>query len=44
MAVALPPTTAFPADPSRLERFELEGQYRALRGNYKSLMISLWRS
>ena len=40
MAVALPPTTAFPADPSRLERFELEGQYRALRGSYKSLMIS----
>lgn len=40
MAAALPPTSAFPGDPSRLERFELEGQDRALRGNSKSLMIS----
>ena len=39
MAVAPPPTTAFPADPSRLERLELDRPYLAQRGSDKSLMI-----
>ncbi|MCP9820730.1 hypothetical protein KBZ18_14690 [Synechococcus sp. Cruz-9H2] len=37
---ALPATTAFPADPSGLERPVLERHYLALRGSYKSLMMS----
>jgi predicted DNA-binding protein len=40
MATALPPTTAFPADPAGLDRGELEEYYISLRGYYKGLMIS----
>lgn len=40
MAVALPPTSAYPSDPAPLERERLEALYLELRRNYKSLMIS----
>lgn len=40
MVIALPPTSAYPSDPSPLERERLESLYLELRGNYKSLMIS----
>ncbi len=43
MVSALPSTTAFPADPSSLERLQLEEHYLKLRGCYKSLMISRGR-
>jgi hypothetical protein len=39
-SLALPPTTAYPSDPTALERERLEALVRELRGNYKSLMIS----
>jgi hypothetical protein len=39
-AQALPPTSAYPSDPARLERERLETVYLELRRNYKSLMIS----
>jgi hypothetical protein len=39
--LALPPTTAYPSDPTALERERLDALYLELRGNYKSLMISL---
>jgi hypothetical protein len=39
-ALALPPTSAYPSDPTALERERLDGLYLELRGNYKSLMIS----
>jgi hypothetical protein len=38
--LALPPTTAYPSDPTALERERLDALYLELRGNYKSLMIS----
>ena len=38
--LALPPTTAYPSDPTTLEREKLDALYLELRGNYKSLMIS----
>lgn len=38
--LALPPTSAFPSDPTALERDRLDEIYLELRGNYKSLMIS----
>jgi hypothetical protein len=38
--LALPPTTAYPSDPTSLERERLDALYLELRGNYKSLMIS----
>ena len=41
MAVlVLPPTSAYPSDPTALERDRLDVLYQELRGNYKSLMIS----
>jgi hypothetical protein len=39
-ALALPPTSAYPSDPTTLERERLDALYLELRGNYKSLMIS----
>lgn len=39
-ALALPPTSAYPSDPTVLEREKLDALYLELRGNYKSLMIS----
>lgn len=39
-APALPPTSAYPSDPTTLERDRLDALYLELRGNYKSLMIS----
>jgi hypothetical protein len=39
-APALPPTTAYPSDPTTLGRDRLDALYLELRGNYKSLMIS----
>jgi hypothetical protein len=39
-ALALPPTSAYPSDPTALERDRLDALYLELRGNYKSLMIS----
>jgi hypothetical protein len=39
-ALALPPTSAYPSDPTALERERLDALYLELRGNYKSLMIS----
>jgi hypothetical protein len=39
-ALALPPTSAYPSDPTALERDRLNEIYLELRGNYKSLMIS----
>lgn len=36
----LPSTTAFPADPSALERELLDEVYRSLRSSYRSLMVS----
>jgi hypothetical protein len=39
-SLALPPTTAYPSDPTALERDRLDALYLELRGNYKSLMIS----
>lgn len=39
-ALALPPTSAYPSDPTVLEREPLDALYLELRGNYKSLMIS----
>lgn len=39
-AVALPPTSAFPSDPSALERDQLDALYLELRGSYRRLMIS----
>jgi len=36
----LPPTSAYPSDPTALERERLDALYLELRGNYKSLMIS----
>lgn len=39
-ALAVPPTTAYPSDPSLLERERLDALYLELRSNYKSLMIS----
>ncbi|MFO0016817.1 MAG: hypothetical protein ACK52U_09705 [Synechococcaceae cyanobacterium] len=39
-ALALPPTSAYPSDPTALERAKLDALYLELRGNYKSLMIS----
>lgn len=39
-ALAPPPTTAYPSDPTKLERDRLDALYLELRGNYKSLMIS----
>lgn len=39
-ALALPPTSAYPSDPTVLERERLDALYLELRGNYKSLMIS----
>jgi hypothetical protein len=38
--LALPPTSAYPSDPTALERERLDALYLELRGNYKSLMIS----
>lgn len=38
--LALPPTTAYPSDPTALERERLDALYLELRSNYKSLMIS----
>ncbi|MEB3199426.1 MAG: hypothetical protein VKK62_02710 [Synechococcaceae cyanobacterium] len=38
--LAPPPTTAYPSNPSALDRERLETLYLELRGNYKSLMIS----
>ena len=38
--LALPPTTAYPSDPTALDRERLDALYLELRGNYKSLMIS----
>ena len=38
--LALPPTTAYPSDPTALERERLDALYLELRGNYKRLMIS----
>jgi hypothetical protein len=38
--LALPPTSAYPIDPTALERERLDALYLELRGNYKSLMIS----
>jgi hypothetical protein len=38
--LALPPTTAYPSDPTALERERLDALYLELRDNYKSLMIS----
>lgn len=37
---ALPPSSAFPVDPSDLDRAELESAYLHLRGSYGSLMRS----
>jgi hypothetical protein len=39
-ALVLPPTSAYPSDPTALERDRLDALYLELRGNYKSLMIS----
>lgn len=39
-ALVLPPTSAYPSDPTALERERLDALYLELRGNYKSLMIS----
>jgi hypothetical protein len=39
-ALALPPTSTYPSDPTALERERLDALYLELRGNYKSLMIS----
>jgi hypothetical protein len=39
-AVALPPTTAYPSDPSVLKRDQLDALYLQLRDNYRRLMIS----
>jgi hypothetical protein len=39
-ALAPPPTTAYPSDPTALERERLDALYLELRRNYKSLMIS----
>lgn len=39
-ALALPPTSAYPSDPTALERERLDALYLEMRGNYKSLMIS----
>ena len=39
-SLALPPTSAYPSDPTTLERERLDALYLELRGNYKSLMIS----
>ncbi|MCE2837849.1 MAG: hypothetical protein ACK5QQ_04275 [Cyanobacteriota bacterium] len=36
----MPPTSAYPSDPTTLERDRLDALYLELRGNYKSLMIS----
>jgi hypothetical protein len=36
----LPPTSAYPSDPTALKRERLDALYLELRGNYKSLMIS----
>ena len=38
--LAIPPTSAYPSDPTALERERLNVLYLELRGNYKSLMIS----
>jgi hypothetical protein len=38
--LALPPTSAYPSDPTALERERLDALYLELRGNDKSLMIS----
>ncbi|MCX5959710.1 MAG: hypothetical protein NT053_07725 [Cyanobacteria bacterium] len=38
--LALPLTTAYPSDPTALDRERLDALYLELRGNYKSLMIS----
>lgn len=38
--LALPSTSAFPSDPSELERAELEMVYLQLRSTYRSLMLS----
>jgi len=38
--LAIPPTSAYPSDPTALERERLDALYLELRGNYKSLMIS----
>lgn len=39
-ALAPPPTSAYPSDPTVLERDRLDALYLELRGNDKSLMIS----
>lgn len=36
----MPPTSAYPSDPTALKRERLDALYLELRGNYKSLMIS----
>jgi len=38
--LVLPPTSAYPSDPTALERERLDALYLELRSNYKSLMIS----
>ena len=38
--MAPPPTSAYPSDPTVLEREKLDALYLELRSNYKSLMIS----
>ena len=38
--LALPPTSAYPSDPTALERERLDALYLELRGNDKSLIIS----
>jgi hypothetical protein len=38
--LVLPPTSAYPSDPTALERERLDALYLELRNNYKSLMIS----
>ena len=40
MSTSLPPTGQFPAEPSQLEREELDAVYLELRRSYRGLMVS----
>ena len=40
MSTSLPPTGQFPAEPSQLEREELDAVYLELRKSYRGLMVS----
>ena len=40
MTASFPPTGAFPAEPSALERDELDAAYLELRKSYRGLMVS----